>query len=382
MSCFSMERQLFLDQLLANCQIIFTAFFQKYYLCGMAFQPISIVEFLRLAALHPVLDVRSPGEYHHAHIPGAISLPLFDDEERKIVGTAYKQKSREVAIKIGLEFFGGKMRSIVEHVEHITEQCSDKTVLVHCWRGGMRSGAIAWLLDLYGFQVYTLQGGYKAFRNWVLQQFEKQYKLRILSGYTGSGKTEILHEMEKLGERILDLEGIAGHRGSAFGALGLPKQGSTEQFENKLALRLNELAQSEDQRPIWTESESSRIGDIYINHLFFDQMKHAEHVHIEVPLEARLKFIVEEYGGFDKEGLKAATLRIQKRLGHQEMRQVLDFLDQGDIYHAFEILILYYDRFYKKSTMFNSSFIEIELAETDPKRNAKIILQKINQNNE
>ena len=192
----------------------------------MAIEKLHIEKFLELAKQHPVVDVRSPGEYAHAHIPGAYSLPLFTDEERKIVGTAYKQQSREQAIKIGLDFFGGKMRKMVEEVEQFVRSSElnsattqlktqhSKTVLVHCWRGGMRSAGVAWLLDLYGFKVYTLVGGYKKFRNHVLETFNLPFNLKILGGYTGSGKTELLKTLKEKGETIVDLEGIARDRKS------------------------------------------------------------------------------------------------------------------------------------------------------------------------
>ncbi len=167
----------------------------------MAAERIHIEQFLELAKHHPVIDVRSPGEYSHAFMPGAKSLPLFTDEERKVVGTAYKQQSREVAIKIGLDYFGPKMRKMVEEVESLvgsreleakyevqslkyknseiakTVLQTSKIVLVYCWRGGMRSGAVSWLLDMYGFKVYTLIGGYKKFRNYVLDTFKLPFQL-------------------------------------------------------------------------------------------------------------------------------------------------------------------------------------------------------------
>ena len=187
-------------------------------------QKTRIDEFITLSDKFPVLDVRSPGEYNHAHIPGAYSLPLFTDEERKVTGTIYKQQGREAAIKTGLRYFGPKMVAMVEAAEEITKQHTSadapQTVLVHCWRGGMRSAGVAWLLDLYGFKVYTLSGGYKSFRNWVLQQFQKKYPFKILGGYTGSGKTIMLKELKKNGEKVIDLEGIAQHNGSAFGRFG------------------------------------------------------------------------------------------------------------------------------------------------------------------
>ena len=217
----------------------------------MPIQKITIEEFLILAGKHPVFDVRSPGEYNHAHIPAAFSLPLFSDEERKQVGTAYKQQSREAAIKIGLDYFGVKMRKMVEEAEKLIvngyslienkqqtsneQRTMNNIVLVHCWRGGMRSAAVAWLLDLYGFKVYTLVGGYKAYRKWVLAQFEKNYNFNIIGGYTGSGKTLLLHELFKQNKTVIDLEALANHKGSAFGALGEKPQPKQEMFENMLA---------------------------------------------------------------------------------------------------------------------------------------------------
>jgi len=255
-------------------------------------EKLHIEQFLQLAQHHPVLDVRSPGEFAHAHIPGAYALPLFTDEERKIVGTTYKQQSRELAIKVGLDFFGPKMRGMVEEVEKLVDslQMTDdsketknksKTVLVHCWRGGMRSAGVAWLLDLYGFKVYTLVGGYKFFRRWVLNQFEKQWSFNIVGGYTGSGKTELLKQFADLGERVIDLESLAHHKGSAFGNIGMPAQPSQEMFENRIALKLFHVSSAGDKRgnghatknsyasesdTIWMEDESQRIGTVNIPH--------------------------------------------------------------------------------------------------------------------
>ena len=188
----------------------------------MAIQKVQIEEFLLLAKQHPVFDVRSPSEFAHAHIPGAHSLPLFNDEERKVIGTTYKQQSRQQAIKTGLEYFGVKMRRMVEEVEEIMSNRENSLVnnyplpancvLIHCWRGGMRSAALGWLLDLYGYKVYTLTGGYKAFRNWTLKQFDKQYNFKILGGYTGSGKTILIQELERLSYPVINLEDLANHK--------------------------------------------------------------------------------------------------------------------------------------------------------------------------
>lgn len=239
----------------------------------MGVEKIHIEQFLELAKNYPVFDVRSPGEYNHAHIPGACSLPLFTDEERKVVGTTYKQQSREEAIKIGLDYFGPKMRKMVEEVESIIgNQESGQTtkdsrlVLIHCWRGGMRSGAVSWLLDLYGFKVYTLIGGYKEFRNDALNFQLNSLHFNILGGYMVC-KTELLKALKER-ERVIDLEDIAKHKGSAFGSIGMPKQPGQEMFETRLALSLHEFrgqGSEAGSNPsliphpsgIWLEDESS-----------------------------------------------------------------------------------------------------------------------------
>ncbi len=314
---------------------------------------LQIEEFITLARINPVLDVRSPGEFAHAHIPGAYSLPLFSDEERKIVGTIYKQQSKELAIKTGLDFFGIKMRKMVEEVEEIiaglrtqnsnSQSPIPQTVLVHCWRGGMRSAGVAWLLDLYGFEVYTLVGGYKAFRNWVLRQFEKQYPLRIIGGYTGSGKTPVLKELAKKGEAIIDLEGIAHHKGSAFGDLGELAQPSPEMFENKLAVGLHALSTN---NAIWLEDESRRIGDINMPLAFWQTMRAAPLYFLEVPFEERLNYITAEYGKFKQEDLVSSIMRIRKRLGSLNAKNAINFIIEGNLKEAFSILLVYYDKYY------------------------------------
>lgn len=313
----------------------------------MPAKKVHIQEFLEMSAAHPVLDVRSPGEYAHAHIPGAISFPLFTDEERKVVGTSYKQRSREDAIKIGLDYFGPKMRAMVEQVEQIAQQRRSKTLLIHCWRGGMRSGAISWLLDLYGFEVYLLTGGYKAFRKWVLNSFEQQYPFRMLGGYTGSGKTEVLYELQRKKESVIDLEGIAKHKGSAFGALGLESQPGQEMFENILAIQLAEaVKQGKD---IWMEDESQRIGHINLPGSLWNNMRSSPLYFLEVDFEQRLDNIISGYGKFDKDKLVNAIIRIRKRLGPLETKTAINHLLEDNIKECFRILLWYYDKYYTKS---------------------------------
>jgi tRNA 2-selenouridine synthase len=340
---------------------------------------IHINEFLTGTKDHLLLDVRSPAEYTHAHIPGAINLPLFSNEERKIVGTAYKQKSREKAIKIGLDFFGPKMRGMVEEVEHMLDvRCTmpdvndiqprtSNIVYVYCWRGGMRSGAVSWLLDLYGFKVYTLAGGYKSFRNHVLKTFEQPFDFKILGGYTGSGKTSLLKELERKGETVIDLEAIACHKGSAFGNIKMPAQPTQEMFENLLAKEFwnktivngepsMESPESDNSHspftthysPIWLEDESQRIGNLNIPMSLWNTMRMSPLYFLEVPFEERLNCLVEEYGQCDAQKLMEATQRISKRLGGLETKNTLAFFEEGNIREAFSILLHYYDKRYLK----------------------------------
>lgn len=306
----------------------------------MAVEKLSIERFLEMTALHPVLDVRSPGEYTHAHIPGAHSFPLFSDEERKVVGTTYKQQSRENAIKTGLDYFGPKMRGMVEQAEQLAKE--DKTLLVHCWRGGMRSAAVAWLLDMYGLKVYTLAGGYKSFRNWALKQFEKGYHFKILGGYTGSGKTEVLHQ---LATNKIDLEGLAVHRGSAFGAIPGQEQPSQEMFENKLALALS----LQGDKTIWLEDESQRVGLVNIPHPIWKQMRLSQVFFLDIPFEERLQHIVKGYGSIEKDKLVNSIMRIKKRLGGLETKTAIGCLIEDDIAGSFAVLLKYYDKQYNKA---------------------------------
>jgi len=340
----------------------------------MPIEKINIEKFLELANHYPVIDVRSPGEYTHAQIPGAFSLPLFTDEERKIVGTAYKQQTKEIAIKIGLDFFGVKMKKMVEvGVEIVsnrhqapgnTQLPSDNYLLIHCWRGGMRSAAVAWLMDLYGFKVYTLIGGYKAFRNWVLAQFYIKHNLKILGGYTGSGKTLILEELNGKGDSVINLEKLANHKGSAFGAIGEAPQPTQEMFENLLAINLFEVGRknyevrkSEDlltsyllphTSAVWIEDESQRIGKLIIPNPFWENMRTSPVYFLDIPFEERLKFLVDTYGTFEKEKLADSIERINKRLGGVETKNALTYLLEDNIYECFSILLKYYDKFYLK----------------------------------
>lgn len=336
----------------------------------MAVQSIELSNFLELSAKFPVLDVRSPGEYAHAHIPGAFSLPLFTDEERAQVGTSYKQQSREQAIKIGLDFFGPKMRAMVEQVEALKSD----TVLVHCWRGGMRSAGVAWLLDLYGFRVFTLQGGYKTYRQYIVESFQLPASIKILAGYTGSAKTVVLEKLKRLGEPVINLEKLANHKGSAFGHIGLPTQPSQEMFENLLGTAIRSIGTS----TCWLEDESWRIGSLLIPQPYYQQMRMAPCYFVDIPFEERLNYIMQDYGNATKEELIQAVLKIQKRLGGLETKTAVGFLVENNIKEAFRILLQYYDKFYRKGLLSRPAdappIISLEAAEVDPDRITQLLL--------
>ncbi len=297
-------------------------------------------EFFSLSKTYPVIDVRTPAEFEHGHIPGAINIPLFTNEDRVVVGTIYKQQGKQPAMLKGMELAGPRF---AEYITKAQEVAINGTLLVHCWRGGMRSAGMAWLFEWYGFKVYTLQKGYKAFRTMVLETFGKPFTLNILGGRTGSGKTLILHELEKLNENILDLEKIACHKGSAFGTLGENIAPTQEMFENECAVKL--LNMSND-KPIWVEDESQNIGKRIIPNVFWAQMRAAQVYYVDLPLEKRVEYLVGEYGKFSREELIASIEKIRKRLGFQNAKATIEAIHAGDLKTACEMSLVYYDKSY------------------------------------
>lgn len=314
---------------------------------------VSIEKLLEAIGKHLIIDVRTPAEYNHAHIPGAINIPLFSNEQRVIIGTAYKQQSKEVAIKIGLDYFGPHMRPMVETLDSLmkiqTGSEQKQPIYLHCWRGGMRSAAVAWLFRFYGYEVFVLNGGYKSYRQWAADQFEKDYHFAVIGGYTGSGKTEILIELAKQQQSIINLEGLAKHKGSAFGNLSRATQPTQEMFENLLAKELFKMESL--QKHFWIEDESKRIGNLNIPIKFWETMRSKRVYFISIPFEARLAFILKHYAIYEKESIAEAIDRIKKRLGPLETKTALNFLKEGNYIACFKILLQYYDKLYKKSLM-------------------------------
>jgi tRNA 2-selenouridine synthase len=299
---------------------------------------LAIEEFLALDL--PLLDCRSPGEYAVGHIPGALSFPLFSDEERAAVGTCYKKKGQEEAIELGLGFVGPKMRELVQLAK---QWVPDRQVRLHCWRGGMRSSSMAWLLETAGFRVTLLKGGYKSFRTWALAQLAAPPPILTLGGMTGTGKTTMLYHLAAAGEQILDLEHYASHRGSSYGALGLPPQPSDEQFGNLIATGCAKL---DPARPVWIEAESRRIGVCRVPDELFAQMTQAPVISIELSRQERVDNLLQDYGAQNPQELIEATNRLTRRIGGQNAQVAIDAIESGDLATAIHIVLDYYDKAY------------------------------------
>lgn len=338
---------------------------------------ISIEEYLEIRDKVNIIDVRSPAEYDKGHIPGAYSIPLFDNEERAIIGTIYKQQSKEAAITRGYDFVNPKLDLYISESEKIA---SDKTIAVHCWRGGMRSGSFAQHLSDNGFdKVYVIEGGYKAFRNYTFSFFEKEFKLTILGGYTGSGKTEILHEIAKSDEQVIDLEGLAHHKGSAFGGIGQVEQPSVEHFQNSLFM---EMYLFDHNKNIWLEDESLSIGRVVIPKELFNQMRVQKVFFIDIPRIERAKFLTTTYGIQDKESLKFSVNRISKRLGPLNTKISLEAIDNNNLLTVAELTLLYYDKSYERGveTRDPEMISRIKLEKVDHETNAEKIVEYVNNN--
>lgn len=308
----------------------------------MGANSLEVAEFLARSAGLPLVDVRSPAEYRHAHIPTALNLPLFSDEERAQVGTLYKQRGKKAAVLKGLEITGPKMRSFVEQAETLNKA----SLAVYCWRGGMRSESMAWLLQQYGFECHVLKGGYKAYRRHLRTFFEQDLPLTVLTGYTGSKKTALLHLLQKKGEQVIDLEGLAGHQGSSFGNQKCQQQPSTEHFQNLLFEAFRQLDLS---RPIWIEDESMRIGQVDLPEALFRQMSRKPHVFLEIDKAQRIDFLLLDYKSLSKEQLITATRAISKKLGYDKATEAIWHIEAGQLRQAAEIILTYYDKSYYQS---------------------------------
>lgn len=288
-----------------------------------------------------VLDARSPSEFAAGHIPGAVSLPIFDDEERARVGTTYKSVGSIEATLEGLDIAGPKMRGLVEQAMGLAP---NKQAIVHCWRGGQRSGALAWLLSFSGFEIDVVEGGYKAYRSLIQETVANpNWPFIVIGGKTGSGKTELLAGLAKAGEQIVDLEGLANHKGSAFGWIGEDPQPSSEQFENNLYDILREL---DPEKRIWLENESRGIGHVFLPVAFMNTLTSSPLLNVVVGQDERVRRLSRMYAS-NRDELVQSFSKIKKKLGGQHFQAALEAIERNDIEAATKIALVYYDKTYQ-----------------------------------
>ncbi|HLG33560.1 MAG TPA: tRNA 2-selenouridine(34) synthase MnmH [Bacteroidia bacterium] len=301
-----------------------------------------------------LLDVRSESEFYYGRIPGAVNLPLLNDEERKEVGITYKKQGHNEAVEKGFELVGGKFVDFIREVKALLSSLpsafrplsSDnqpETVFIYCWRGGMRSSIMSWVLETTGIKTALLQGGYKSYRNWALQQFEVERPLIVLGGKTGSGKTFLLNELAKRGEQVLDFEALANHRGSAFGAIGMGPQPRQEHFENLIAYH---LSKTNPDVALWVENESRKVGSLQIPNPLFDRMVNSPLMEVVIPDEERVQRISDEYGKFPLEDLRANTIKLERSLGGARLKEALQLLDKNNLEEWIKMMLSYYDKTY------------------------------------
>jgi len=298
-------------------------------------------EFLKLRETLPVVDVRSEGEFAEGHIRSAINIPILNNSERVAVGTDYKQKGQAEAIRTGFRLVGPRLLDIIDQAKAITEK---NEMIVHCWRGGMRSGNFCQFVGMAGMKIHQLKGGYKAYRQEALQSFKTPFKFVVLAGSTGSGKTEILQALADTGEQVIDLEQLASHKGSVFGGLMQKPQPTTEQFQNDLFEKILTL---DPGKRVWIEDESVAVGKIFLPLDFWQTMGRSPVVALSVGKDIRIQRLVNEYGSADKNEFLEAMTGITKKLGGQHFKAAKEKLLENDMAAVMDILLTYYDKAYR-----------------------------------
>lgn len=337
----------------------------------MTANALDIKNFLNQSENNLLIDVRAPVEFCKGHIANAINIPLFEDIERAEIGTLYKQQGKDTAVSRGLEIVSPKMVGFVNEVNALSK---NKKVFVYCFRGGMRSNSFAWLMNTSGLDAQLLQGGYKMYRNHVLSYFEKDRKLILLGGNTGSGKTDVLKQLMQLQFQVIDLEGLANHKGSAFGSINEEKQHPQQIFENKLFQQFNFM---NEEFPVLLEDESQSIGYNKIPHGLWLQMKKATIVKLNIPFEARVNKLVDDYTTVDINALKSCVVKISQQLGTFNTKLCLQHLDEGNLADVARLSLLYYDKAYNYNYDKNThqTIIPVEADTTDAETNAQKVAQ-------
>ncbi len=335
----------------------------------------SVTDFRNLTC--QIIDVRSPSEFWQGHWPGAINIPLFSDIERQIIGKSYKRESRLNAILNGLKVTIPKTTKLIQIMLRKTSKKhgTNKSLRIYCWRGGMRSSAFAWLARTIGIKTYLLKGGYKNYRKWVLSQFEAELPIRLIGGKTGVRKTDLLNYINKENIHVIDLEGIANHRGSSFGALGMETQPTTQQFENILAESLNKFHKN-NATEIWLEAESSNLGKCRIPTDLYTKMKKAPILEIIKTKKERVKNLVNLYSQNSQTELEDAVNRISKRLGPQRTKEALAAIEKKEWSKACEAMLDYYDKCYEYELKKTKNITSINLSGLNLKSSVNKILNE------
>jgi tRNA 2-selenouridine synthase len=300
---------------------------------------------------YAIVDVRSPGEFQKGSIPGAVNIPLFDDEERDLIGTLYKKEGTRQAKKRGIEVVSAKLADIYGKID--SEEEKGKEIVVFCSRGGMRSGSIVRLLDSLGHRVHQLEGGYKEYRRYVLDNLNAlidSKKVVVIHGNTGTGKTELLKILRGQGFPSVDLEDMANSRGSIFGTVGLGRPRYQKAFEALLFERIREI----DGEYIIVESESPRVGRVYLPNALVDKMRTGIHILVECKMQQRIKRIVDEYISIQRddvlEEIRDSINRLKGELGKKKADILLVLLEQGNYEKIVSILLAeHYDPKYYHS---------------------------------
>lgn len=311
------------------------------------FQDLTITELVKSNKFKKVtwIDVRSPSEYKEATIPNAKNIPVFTDDERAEIGTIYKRMSVEAAKQKGLEIFSAKLPAFIKAVSELEGE-----KVVFCWRGGMRSKTAATVVDLMGFPISRLEGGIRSYREFITEQLKSMaYKPEafVLNGYTGSGKTKILHSLQSDGYPVLNLEKMANHRGSIFGQIGL-EPNNQRTFE---ALFFNALHETQDAPYVLFEAESQRIGKVLLPQPFLEKKENGTQIFLTIPIEERVKTILEDYHPTEhKEECMAAFQRIKRRIHTPIATEIEKHIVEGEFSQAVHLLFeYYYDPLYKYS---------------------------------
>ena len=296
---------------------------------------------------YTLVDVRTPKEFESEPIPNAVNIPVLLNDERAIVGTAYVQQSKEIAKELGINFISKRLPEIFKQVQGLSSK--NKKIVFFCARGGMRSGTMCSLFQALGYKCMKLEGGYKAYREFVYKSIpvlNEKFKYVIIHGRTGIGKTKILAKLHEMGYPVLNLEKIADHKGSHFGAIGEKRKQSQKRFETELY----EFLVSNDKGYILAESESKRIGNIYIPDSVYDSLVSGYHLIAETTPEHRIKVLMKDYADAPEEALRECIMKISRYTSKKNIESYLQLLENKKLPElAAELIKEYYDPLYQKS---------------------------------